>query len=72
MFRMSAREDGASVAPATPNRARAAISIPGLVENAAISDASANTPAPISSSRRRPTRSPTVPIVIKVAAIIKP
>jgi hypothetical protein len=51
MFWISASADGARVPPATPIRARAAISIPALVENAASSDAIANAPPP--SSRRR-------------------
>ncbi len=64
--------DGASVAPATPSRARIAISISALREKAAITDASANAAAPISSSLRRPIRSPRVPMVISEPAIRKP
>ena len=41
MLRISDSVDGASVAPATPSSARAAISISALVENAASTEASA-------------------------------
>ena len=68
MTRISARVDGISVAPATPRSARAAISIAGLVENAASSEARPNAAAPISNIRRRPTRSPSAPIVINEPA----
>ena len=64
MLRISDSVDGASVAPATPSSARVAISISALVENAASTEATPNAAAPISSSRRRPMRSPSVPIVI--------
>ncbi len=43
---ISASEDGASDAPATPSSARAAISIAGLVENAATSEPAANAAPP--------------------------
>ena len=72
MWRISESVDGASVAPAMPSSARAAISICGLVENAASTDASANAAPPIISSRRRPMRSPSVPIVISAPATKKP
>jgi hypothetical protein len=72
MLRISESVDGASVAPATPSSARAAISISELVENAASTDAAPNAAAPISSSRRRPMRSPSVPIVISKPARRKP
>ena len=68
MTRIRASVEGMSVAPATPRSARAAISISGLVENAASSEAAPNAAAPISSSRRRPTRSPSAPIVISEPA----
>ena len=64
MLRISDSVDGARVAPAMPSSARVAISIPALVENAASTDATPNAAAPISSRRRRPIRSPRVPIVI--------
>ena len=47
MVKISDRVDGASVAPAMPSSARLAISISGLVENAASSDATPNAAAPI-------------------------
>jgi hypothetical protein len=72
MVRISESVDGASVAPATPRRARAAISISGLDENAATTEAAPNAVAPIRSSRRRPIRSPSVPIVIRKPATTKP
>ena len=55
-----------------PSSARVAISISALVENAASTDATPNAAAPISSSRRRPMRSPSVPIVISEPATRKP
>ena len=72
MLRISDRVDGASVAPATPSSARAAISISALVESAATSEASPKAPAPIRSRRRRPIRSPSVPMVISNPATRKP
>jgi hypothetical protein len=72
MLRISDRVDGATVAPAMPRSARAPMSISALVENAATSDAKANAAAPISSIRRRPTRSPSVPIVISAPATMNP
>jgi hypothetical protein len=72
MLRSSESVEGASVAPATPSSARAAISISALVESAQINDATLKAPAPIRSSRRRPTRSPSVPIVISSPATRKP
>ena len=63
---------GASVAPATPCSARAPISISALVENAASSEMAPNAAAPIISSRRRPIRSPSVPIVIRQPATMNP
>ena len=70
--RIRARVDGMSVAPATPRSTRAAISISGLVENAASSEARPNAAAPISSNRRRPIRSPSAPIVISEPATRNP
>jgi hypothetical protein len=72
MFLMSESVEGASVAPATPRIARVAISIAALVDRAAAIDDSPNDAAPISSSRRRPMRSPSVPIVIRHPAKTKP
>ena len=65
MLLISARVDGVSVAPAMPSSARAPISISGVVEKAARIDATPNAAAPISSSLRRPIRSPRVPMVIR-------
>ena len=72
MLLISAKVEGATVAPAIPIRARAAISISGLTENAASSEATPNSAPPISSSRRRPIRSPSEPMVISSPAIMKP
>jgi len=71
MLRISAIVDGPSVAPAIPSSARVAISISALVENAAATDATPKAAAPMSSSRRRPIRSPRVPIVTRKPAIMK-
>ena len=64
--------EGAIVAPAIPRRAREKISISALVEKAARSEASANAAAPKRSRRRRPIRSPSVPMVISSPATMKP
>lgn len=72
MLRMSESVDGASVAPAIPSTARVAISIAGLVENAASTEAAPKAPAPIISSLRRPMRSPSVPMVMSAPATMKP
>lgn len=72
MFRMSDSVDGATVAPATPRIARDAMSIAALFEKAASTDAAPNAAAPISRRRRRPIRSPSVPIVISDPATRNP
>ena len=72
MLRMSERVDGAMVAPATPNTARETINIPALRENAARIDAAPKSTAPIKSRRRRPMRSPSVPIVMSEPASRNP
>jgi len=72
MLRISDIVEGARVAPATPSSARIAISISALREKAANTDAAANAAAPMSSSLRRPIRSPSVPIVIRKPATRKP
>jgi hypothetical protein len=72
MLRISESVDGASVAAAIPSSARATISISALVEKAAKTEAAPNAAAPISSSLRRPIRSPSVPIVIRLPATRKP
>ena len=63
---------GARVAPLMPRRARATISISALVLNAASREVAPNTAAPIISSRRRPIRSPSVPMVTSRPATKKP
>ncbi len=72
MFRISDSVDGASVAAAIPSSARAAISIPALVENAASTEAAPNADAPMSKSLRRPILSPSVPMVMREPASRKP
>ena len=72
MLRIRDRVDGIRVAPEMPRIARVAISISALVEKAASTDATPKAAAPISSSRRRPIRSPRVPMVISEPAIRKP
>ncbi len=72
MLRINDRVDGIRVAPAMPSSARAAISISGVVENAASPEATAKPVAPTSSSRLRPMRSPSVPIVSRNPAIRNP
>ncbi len=72
MLLMSARVDGISVAPAIPSAARAAISIGAEGEKAAAIEAAAKAAAPIIRSRRRPMRSPRVPMVTRKPAIRKP
>jgi hypothetical protein len=69
---MSDSVEGASVAPATPSSARLTISISALTENAATTDTAPNAAAPRSSNRRRPIRSPSVPIVTSAPATRKP
>ncbi len=71
-MRISESLDGASVAPATPSSARVAISMLALVENAASTEATPNAAAPMSSRRRRPMRSPSVPMVTSRPATKKP
>ena len=72
MLKINDRVDGASVAPAMPSSARLTISISGLFENAARSDSTPNAAAPTRRSLRRPIRSPSVPIVIRKPATMKP
>ena len=72
MLRISESVDGAIVAPAIPSSARDTISISALVENAARSEASPKATAPISSRRRRPMRSPSVPMVMSIPATMNP
>jgi hypothetical protein len=56
----------------TPSSARVAISISALVEKAASTEATPKVAAPIIRSRRRPIRSPSVPIVINDPATTNP
>src|SRR5262249_16055146 len=72
MLRINDSVEGATVAPASPSSARAAMSIPGLVENAASTDTAPNAAAPIMRRRRRPMRSPSVPMVISETGDEKP
>jgi hypothetical protein len=72
MLKISESVAGANVAPAMPCSALAPISISGLVENAAITETAAKAAAPIMRSRRRPMRSPSVPIVIRKPATMNP
>ena len=72
MWKISDSVDGASVAPASPSSARLTISISALVEKAASTETAPNAAAPISSSRRRPIRSPSVPIVTSEPATMNP
>ncbi len=62
MPRSSPRVEGISVAPPRPSSARAAMSIPGVVAKAAATEARPKARAPMSSSRRRPIRSPRLPM----------
>ena len=63
---------GATVAPAIPSNARAPISISALVENAASTDATPKSAAPMKRTRRRPIRSPSVPAAISEPATRNP
>jgi hypothetical protein len=72
MLKISDSVDGARVAPAMPSSARLAISISGLVENAAATETRPKAAAPLSSSRRRPIRSPKVPMVTRNPATMNP
>ncbi len=72
MLLSKAKVDGISVAPATPSTARAAMSMPVLVEYAASTDETANTPAPSRRSLRRPIRSPSTPMGTRKPAIMNP
>jgi hypothetical protein len=72
MLKISDSVAGARVAPATPSSARLAISISALVENAAITETTPNAAPPPSSNRRRPIRSPKVPMVTRNPATMNP
>jgi hypothetical protein len=72
MVRISDRVAGATVAPAIPSSPRAPISIGAVLDQAASSDVAPNAAAPINSSRRRPIRSPTAPMVTSDPAARNP
>ena len=72
MLRISDSVDGASVAPATPRTARAAISSSAFGAYAAITEATPNAVAPIINRRRLPIRSPRVPMVMRNPASRNP
>ena len=72
MWKISDSVDGASVAPAMPSSARVMISISALTENAASTDTAPKAAAPIIRMRRRPMRSPSVPMVTSDPATKKP
>ena len=72
MLKISDSVDGARVAPAIPSNARLAISCSGLVDRAASTETTPKAAAPASSSRRRPIRSPRVPMVIRNPATMNP
>ncbi len=63
MLRRSERVEGMSIAPNTPMSARAAMSTAAVGAKAARAETVAKPVAPMSSIRRRPNRSPSVPIV---------
>src|SRR5262249_82259 len=71
MMKISDSVEGARVAPPMPSSARAPISISGLVEKAASTETTPKQAAPPSSTRRRPRRSPRVPMVIRNPATMK-
>ena len=58
--------------PRQPRRARAAISMPALWAKAASTEAAPNAAAPTRSNRRRPKRSPRLPMVMSEPATRKP
>ncbi len=66
--RSSDSVDGISMAPKKPSRARAAISRPAVGAKAASAETTANPVAPMRSRRRRPKRSPSVPMVTRSPA----
>ncbi len=72
MLLMRARVEGINVAADMPRVARAAISMIALVEKAAKTEAMAKAVAPIIKSLRLPMRSPSVPMVMRKPAIMKP
>ncbi len=72
MLVISDRVEGASVAPATPSSARERMSVSAVLEKAAITETTPKAAAPMSSTLRRPMRSPSVPMIIRNPATMKP
>lgn len=72
MTRIMARTEGSRAAPPTPKMTRPVISISGVVESAETRDATPKRRAPIISSRRRPMRSPMLPMATRSPARTKP
>jgi hypothetical protein len=72
MFRIKERVEGARVAPASPRRAREAISISAVLEKAAMMEVTPKAAAPMRSRRLRPMRSPRVPMVMSDPETRKP
>ena len=70
--RISASTFGMTVAPAMPSTARAPMRTDVDGANAAVTEAAMNNAAPASSTVRRPIRSPSVPMVTRNPAIMKP
>ena len=71
-WRISESVEGIRVAPATPSRARARISISAETLKAATAEAAPKAAEPIISRRRRPIRSPSEPMVTRRPAIMNP
>lgn len=72
MLRINESVEGMSVAPPIPIRARAAMRTSEVGANAASVEATPNTAAPIRSSRRRPIRSPMLPMTMSRPASRNP
>ena len=72
MLRIRDRVEGAMVAPEIPRSALLTMSISALVEKAASTEVMPKVTAPIKSSRRRPIRSPRLPMVISDPATKNP
>jgi len=72
MLKISDSVDGARIAPAIPSSARAPISISGLVDRATTTETAPKAAAPSSSNRRRPIRSPRLPMVTRNPATMNP
>jgi hypothetical protein len=68
MLRIRERVDGISIAPKSPRAARPAMSHSALGAKAVAADTAANPVLPIRRSRRRPIRSPKLPIATRSPA----